>query len=118
MRLFTDNPVILELARNLIMLDFAVEIGRALNNSISGALHATGDVTYQLVVNQSSAWIISVGGSYLLGIVLGLGLYGVWIAFAADELFRGLVLLRRWRSGKWQPGAEKRRKIISAERSA
>ncbi|MBP3647103.1 MAG: MATE family efflux transporter [Clostridia bacterium] len=118
MRLFTDNPVILQMASRLIMLDFAVEIGRALNNSISGALQATGDVNYQLVVNQSSAWIVSVGGSYLLGIVCGLGLYGVWIAFAADELFRGLVLLRRWRSGKWQPGAEERRKIISAERGA
>jgi len=118
MRLFTDNPVILQLASHLIMIDFAVEIGRALNNSISGALHATGDVNYQLIVNQSSAWIVSVGGSYLLGIVCGWGLYGVWIAFAADELLRGLVLLRRWQSGKWQPGAERRRRIISAEQNA
>lgn len=113
--IFTQDPAILSMAAGIILIDFAVEIGRALNNSISGALQATGDVNYQLVVNQASSWVISVGGSYLLGIVLGWGLYGVWTAFAVDELFRGLVLLHRWRSGRWKPGAEARRQIIAQD---
>ena len=115
LRFFTHDPVILELAATIIMIDFVVEIGRALNNSISGALQAAGDVNYQLVVNQGSGWLISVGGSYLLGIVFGWGLHGVWIAFAADELFRGLLLLRRWKSDKWVAGAMKRREIIARD---
>ncbi len=31
--------------------------------------------------------------SYILGIRLGLGLTGCWIAFMMDELFRGITLL-------------------------
>lgn len=112
---FTKDPLVLQLAAGIVVIDFVVEIGRALNNSIAGALQAAGDVKYQLVINQGSGWVISVGGSYLLGIVLGWGLYGVWIAFAADEMFRGLMLLRRWKSDKWMAGAKERRKIIAGD---
>ncbi|MBP3655800.1 MAG: MATE family efflux transporter [Clostridia bacterium] len=115
MGLFTDDPMILKLAAGVIVIDFVVEIGRALNNSISGALQAAGDVKYQLVVNQASGWIVSVGGSYLLGIVMGWGLYGVWTAFALDEMLRGLILLRRWKSDKWMIGAEAHRRIIAKD---
>lgn len=112
-RLFTADPVIIQIAANVFLIDFVVEIGRALNNTISGSLQATGDVTYQLIVNQGSGWLVSVGGSYLLAICLGWGLYGVWTAFALDELTRGFILLHRWRSQKWREGAEKRREILA-----
>jgi Na+-driven multidrug efflux pump len=36
------------------------------------------------------------------GIPLGYGLVGMWIGFALDENIRGVILLRRWRSGKWK----------------
>jgi Na+-driven multidrug efflux pump len=45
---------------------------------------------------------VAVTLSYLLGITMGLGLIGVWIAFAADEWLRGLLMLWRWRTRKWQ----------------
>ena len=112
--LFTENETILRVGGMVMILDLAVEIGRSLNNTVASALQATGDVTYQLIVNQLSGWIVSVGGSYLFGIVFGWGLYGVWAAFALDEMTRGLILLRRWHSGKWRAGAENRRKIIAS----
>ena len=115
MRIFTDNEAIIQIGMTIILIDFVVEIGRALNNSLSGALQAAGDVRYQLIVNQASGWLVSVGGSYLLGIALGLNLYGVWIAFAMDELVRGLLLLRRWRSDHWMLDAEHRRSILAKE---
>jgi len=113
LRIFTENETILRVGGTIFILDLAVEIGRSLNNTVAGALQATGDVTYQLIVNQLSGWIVSVGGAYLFGIVFGWGLYGVWIAFALDEMTRGLILLHRWRSGKWRAGAEARRKKIA-----
>jgi Na+-driven multidrug efflux pump len=39
--------------------------------------------------------------SYILGVKLELGLLGCWIAFAMDELFRGTLFYKRWRSRKW-----------------
>lgn len=112
--IFTGDPTILLIGGNIFIMDLVVEIGRSLNNTISWSLEAAGDVKYQLVVNQLSGWFVSVAGSYLFGILLGWGLYGVWIAFAIDELTRGIILDVRWRSGKWMKGAEARRRIIAA----
>lgn len=107
--IFTTDSAILQIASTVVVIDLFVEIGRALNNTLSGALQATGDVMYQLVVNQSSNWLVSVALSYLFGIVLGYGLNGIWVAFALDEAVRGLILLHRWNSKKWMEKAEKRR---------
>jgi Na+-driven multidrug efflux pump len=41
-------------------------------------------------------------GAWLLGVHLGLGLVGVWIAMASDEWIRGIIMLLRWRSGVWR----------------
>ncbi len=40
--------------------------------------------------------------SYVIGIPLGFGLVGMWVGFALDENIRGVILMRRWRSGKWK----------------
>ena len=112
-RFFTQDEAIIALAAAIFFLDFPVEIGRALNHSVGGALQAAGDVIFQLCVNQGSAWVIAVGGSYLFGIVFDLGLYGVWIAFACDELFRGFTMLLRWKSERWLRGAKEKRSIIA-----
>lgn len=112
--IFTSDPAILQTASVILLIDFAVEVGRALNNSFSGSLNAVGDVKYQLVINQLSGWLISVGCSYLFSTVFGLGLYGVWAAFALDELTRGLIMRARWRSERWIGGVETRRKTLAA----
>lgn len=111
--IFTHDPAILETGSMIILLDLAVEIGRAINVCEDNALTAVGDVRYQLIVNQASSWIITVGGSYLFGIVCGLELYGIWIAFAADELLRGVILIKRWRSKAWLASARLRRDILA-----
>jgi len=104
---------ILPIAGVIILIDFVVEQGRGMNVVLGGALQATGDVTYQLIVNQASGWIVAVGGAYLFGIVFGWELYGIWLAFAIDEMTRACILLRRWNKGKWEEKARLRRKTIA-----
>lgn len=111
--IFTQNETIIAIASTVMLLDVFVEIGRALNNTLTGSLQATGDVIFQLIVNQASAWLVSVGMSYFLGVWCGFGLYGVWIAFALDEATRGLILLYRWNSKRWMARAEKNRMAVA-----
>ena len=47
-------------------------------------------------------WSCTVVGGYFLGIVCGFGLVGVWIAMAADEIIRGIVVAIRWKRGTWR----------------
>ncbi|WP_052737955.1 hypothetical protein [Bacillus sp. SA1-12] len=47
-------------------------------------------------------WCFSVPLTYFLGIYLGYGLIGIWIAFISDEWVRGLILFLRWKSRTWE----------------
>lgn len=100
-RLFTDNTEIITMARIIMLIDLLVEIGRGFNHIEGNSLRGTGDVVFPMTVSVTSCWLVSILFSYLLGVKLGLGLLGCWIAFAMDELFRGTLFFLRWRSRKW-----------------
>ena len=47
-------------------------------------------------------YLFAVGGTYFLGIHLGLLAVGAYIAMAADECARAVGMVIRWKSGKWR----------------
>lgn len=99
--IFTSNQEIIHTARIIMLIDLFVEIGRGFNHIEGNSLGGAGDVMFSMTVSIASCWSLSILFSYILGIKLGLGLYGCWIAFAIDELFRGTLFFLRWRSRKW-----------------
>lgn len=100
--IFTDNQNIITLGSSLILLTMILEPGRAFNLVVINSLRAAGDVKFPVYLGIASMWGVAVVLSYLLGVVFGLGLIGVWIAFICDEWLRGLLMLRRWKSRKWE----------------
>ncbi|NKE05717.1 MULTISPECIES: MATE family efflux transporter [Mesobacillus] len=99
--IFTDNLSIIELGTTLILLTIILEPGRSFNLVLISSLRAAGDVKFPVYMGILSMWGVSVTLSYFLGIHLGMGLVGIWIAFIADEWLRGLLMLWRWRSRVW-----------------
>lgn len=99
--IFTDNMSIIELGTTLILLTIILEPGRSFNLVLISSLRAAGDVKFPVYMGILSMWGVSVTLSYFLGIHLGMGLVGIWIAFIADEWLRGLLMLWRWRSRVW-----------------
>ena len=47
-------------------------------------------------------YLFAVGGTYFLGIHMGLQAVGAYIAMAADECARAVGMVFRWKSGKWK----------------
>lgn len=99
--IFTSDPKILAMGQSLLLIDVLVEIFRGFNHIEENSLRGSGDVVFPMVVSMISCWTMSVLFSYLLGVKLGMGLAGCWIAFAMDEAFRGINYFRRWRSRRW-----------------
>lgn len=99
--IFTDDVFIIELAGRIMLIDIFVEAGRTMNNVFENAYCACGDVKTTMIVSICSCWLGSVLLTYILGVQLGWGLVGCWIAFAADELFKSTIYMLRWKTDRW-----------------
>ncbi|HKL85667.1 MAG TPA: MATE family efflux transporter [Treponemataceae bacterium] len=103
--LFTHNKEIAALTYQVLLVCIYVEVGRSLNLITIPALKGAGDVRFPVLMGIISMWGISVPLSWFLGLKMGLGLFGVWFAIGTDETLRGIVMLFRWKSKRWQTKA-------------
>jgi putative MATE family efflux protein len=99
---FTKDDEIISMGSTLLLLCLILEPGRTFNLVVINSLRATGDANISLIMGFISMWGISVPLAYFLGIHLGFGLPGIWIAFIVDEWFRGIIMYFRWRSRVWE----------------
>lgn len=99
---FTQDPRIIALGKQILFVEIFLEIGRCFNIVLVRNLQAVGDVKLTVSVGIASQWIIAVGVAWLLSVPAGLGLVGIWIAFAIDENVRAVILYLRWKHGKWK----------------
>lgn len=70
--------------------------------ALPNMLRACNDVRYTMVVAIFSMWAFRIGFSYILGIGLGMGAIGVWIAMIMDWTFRVILFVTRYLNRKWQ----------------
>lgn len=115
---FTSDPGIIQLGSTLLWWTVVLEPGRTFNLVVINALRATGDARYPVIAGAASMAIVLAGGSWFLGVHLGLGLVGVWIAYAADEWIRGLLMWRRWATLGWLPHARAAHRRVRRARAA
>lgn len=102
MTLFSDNMTIVQTVRTVLWLAIILEFSRSLNLIFIQALRSAGDATFPLIMAVISMLGIAIPSAYLFGIVLGLGLFGIYMAYALDELIRAIFMVMRWQSRKWE----------------
>lgn len=102
MSLFTEDPAIVALARQLFLIDIFIHAGRSLNHSFNYGLRSAGYVFWPMVIAVCSIWICNVGMGYVFSTVCGLGAVGLWLAQMADEWIRGLSMAALWLRRKWE----------------
>jgi Na+-driven multidrug efflux pump len=103
--LFTNDADIIAVGASIFLLSVVLEPGRTFNIVIINSLRAAGDARFPVMMGVLSMWGVSVPLAYLLGVHFGIGLLGIWIAFACDEWLRGIIMLLRWRSRAWEKKA-------------
>jgi putative MATE family efflux protein len=99
---FTDNKEIIMEGSKVLLLCLILEPGRTFNIVVISSLRAAGDAVFPVKMALVSMWGLSVPLAYILGIKMGLGLTGIWMAFIVDEWFRGIIMYIRWRSRVWE----------------
>lgn len=115
LRLFTDNEQIISIAFQVMFVDMFLEVGRCMNMTFVSSLKAAGDYVFPLLVGLATMWGLGVTAGYTCGIAAGFGVAGVFMGTATDECIRGLIVMHRWRSGKWRGKAIVERKETTHE---
>lgn len=70
--------------------------------SVSSGLRAAGDLKYTMFATVFASAVVRVAVSILLGVVLKWGAIGLAIAMVTDWFTKGVLILLRYRSGKWK----------------
>lgn len=68
---------------------------------LPSALRAAGDSRFTSITSMLTMWLFRVVLGYILGIVLGIGILGVWLAMNCEWGVRGAIFLWRFRGKKW-----------------
>lgn len=100
--LLSDNPEMIKIVSKLLWIDVILEFGRVTNLIYGNALKTCGDAICPVILGVVFMFLCSVLGTYVLGIQMGLLVTGCYIALTCDECFRGVGMILRWKSKKWQ----------------
>ncbi len=105
MGLFSDDPEIIRMGASVLLLSILLETGRTINIVLINSLRASGDARYPVLIGALSMVGMSLPLGYFFVFHLDLGLPGIWLAIAADEWTRAIIMFFRWKSRKWEKHA-------------
>ncbi len=101
LQLFTQNQHIIALGQMIMIVDIFVEAGRCLNMTFVSSLKAAGAYMFPLVMAILCNWGLGLTTGYTVGVLLGVGVAGIFAGTAADECIRGLIVMYYWYKKKW-----------------
>ena len=111
---FTSDAAILAGGVWLLPLSILLGPGRVFNVVVINSLRAAGDVYFPIQMAFLSMWCVWVPLAWFLGLYLGWGLTGMWLAMIIDEWLRGVLMYRRWTKRQWVQHAERARAHVVA----
>jgi MATE family multidrug resistance protein len=100
--LFNRDPQVIALAADLFLFAAVFQTMDALGTVSSGAIRGAGDTRWPMVVSLLMAWLFFVPSIFILGKVLGYGIYGAWTGATIYICILGLLMFYRFKGGKWK----------------
>jgi putative MATE family efflux protein len=100
--LFTHDPAVLALGKELLLLTVLLKPGYAINAILYHSLKAVGDVRWPAVVSLSVTWGFSLPMAWLLCVHLEYGVAGIWYALIAEETLKAALMYLRWQGRGWR----------------
>jgi MATE family multidrug resistance protein len=101
LRIFTDDPAIVELGRPLLMLGALYQLMDAIYLIAEGSLRGAGDTRWPFMMEMILGWGLLLPAAYLLGVVLEGGLMGAWAGATIYVVVLAFMFTARFHSRAW-----------------
>lgn len=98
---FTEDPEVISDIGTALKISGVFQPFLAVLMVLTGAFQGANNTKFPMYLTAFGMWAIRTLLVYLLGIQLGWGLAGVWIAIGIDIAFRSVVLVIQFRRDKW-----------------
>jgi len=97
----TDTEVIMLTSQIIRLNAVAIPLLWPVAFIIPSGLKGAGDTRFTMVVSIIIMWSFRVFVGYILSILLGVGVVGMWISMFIDWIARGIIYYTRLVRGKW-----------------
>lgn len=98
---FTEDPEVISDIGNALKISGVFQPFLAVLMVLTGAFQGANNTKFPMYLTAFGMWAVRTLLVYLLGIQLGWGLAGVWIAIGIDIAFRAVVLVIQFSRGRW-----------------
>jgi len=98
---YTRDEEVIHVVKLLVWLNAAFMPLWAASWVLPAGLKGARDARYTMWVSLLSMWGGRIVAGYLLGVVLGFGVVGIWMGMFLDWMIRGACFYRRMNSGRW-----------------
>lgn len=103
MRFYALEPKTKQLVILLVLIhNLFNAIAYPFSGALSNGLRAAGDVRFTMYVSILSTIVVRLSLSWVLGVILQMGVIGIAAAMVCDWMVRAVIFFWRQKSGKWK----------------
>jgi putative MATE family efflux protein len=99
--LFTDDLQVIYQIKIALKIDAFIQPILAVVLILTGIFQGAENTKFPMYSTTIGIWVIRTIGVYLLGIYLGWGIAGIWVAIGLDNLFRAVWLWYNYQNNRW-----------------
>ncbi len=96
MRLYTDDPGILETGKKLLLVAAVFQLFDGFQAVTTGALRGLGNTRVAMLANLGGYWLLGLPVGYVLCFGFGQGVYGLWYGLTLALVLIALLLVFYW----------------------
>ncbi len=102
LRLFTSDPQTIAVGVGAMGILALYRVLMALGMALDGALTGAGDTVSPMVINIIALWVVQLPVAWFFAMYLGWGANGIWWALVIGMAAQAVLLVARFRQGRWQ----------------
>jgi putative MATE family efflux protein len=99
--ILTNDAGVADVARPILRIAGAAQIFYAMGIVLANALQAAGATVFVMRIEVLTHWVVFLPLSYILGVRMGWGIQGAWLALPVYIVAYSLLIYRKYQSGSW-----------------
>ena len=100
--IISSEPVHLQYTPRLLFIAGTIQVFFAIAMVIRQGLRGAGDAVWPFLITSLSSYLVRLPAAWLLGVYLGWGIEGIWMALCGELVVRAMLFSARFMHGGWK----------------